>query len=114
MEEQKPWYETEEDRVYAEAITSIKAAVEGGASFDEAASGLDVKDKALRDAVVSDALKVLIAEMHLMGKTPIEELAGKLGLPLEKLEQARKEMMADLEAAAIEKYKESLGQEGNA
>jgi hypothetical protein len=114
MEQQKPWYESEEDRVYAEAVNSIKAAVESGASFEEAAAKIDVKDEALRDAVVSDALKVLIAEMHLMQKTPLEELAGKLKLPIERLEQVRKEMLADLEAAAIEKYKESQGQEGNA
>jgi hypothetical protein len=113
-EQQKPWYESEEDRAYAEAVNSVKAAVEGGAPFDEAAAKIDLKDDALRAAAVSDALKVLIAEMHLIGKTPLDVLAAKLALPLERLEQARKEMMADLEAAAIEKYKESLGQEGNA
>lgn len=113
-EEEHPWYETEEDRAYAEAVNSVKAAVADGATFDEAAAKIDLKDDALRAAAVSDALKVLIAEMHLIGKIPLEVLAKKLDLPLERLEKARKEMMADLEAAAIEKYKESMGPQGNA
>ncbi len=81
--EERPWYETEEDRLYEEAVNSIKSAVENSVPFDEAAAKLDVKDEALK-------------------------------VPLKKVEAAKKEMLEEVEQAAIEKYRESLGQEGNA
>jgi len=112
--EERPWYETEEDRLYEEAVNSIKSAVENSVPFDEAAAKIDVKDEGLKAAIVADALKVLIAEMHFMKKVSLDEVANALKVPLKKVEDAKKEMLEEVEQAAIEKYKESLGQEGNA
>jgi hypothetical protein len=115
MEDEKnAWYDNAENRAYEEAVNSVKAAVEAGVAFDEAASKVSLKDESLREAAISDALKVLIAEMHFMKKLPVGEVADRLKLPLERVERARREMIEEVEAAAIEKYKQSLGQEGNA
>jgi hypothetical protein len=112
--EEKPWYETEEDRLYEEAVNSIKSAVENSVPFDEAAAKLDVKDEGLKAAIVDDALKLLIAEMHFMKRASLDEVANALKVPLTRVEDAKKQMLEEVEQAAIEKYKESLGQEGNA
>jgi len=114
MKNEMPWYETEEDRLYEEAVKNIKAAVEGGTPFEEAASRIEVKDEALRASAASDALKLLIAEMHFMKGRPLGEVADALKLPPGRVEEARREMVEEVEAAAIEKYKESLKQGGNA
>ncbi len=115
MENEKPWYETEEDRIYEDAVKKIKAAVlEDSVPFDKAASQVEVENEQLKSSVVSDALKLLIAELHFMKQIPLDEVADALKLPLKKVEDARKEMIAEVEAAAIEKYKESLNQGGNA
>lgn len=108
------WYETEEDKFYEEAVGRIKAAVMQGMKFEQAASLVDVGDEALKEAILDDALKVLIAEIHLIGKKPLKDLAQMLGLKEEKLVNAKKEMLADIEASAIEAYRKELGKSGNA
>ncbi|MEJ2315080.1 MAG: hypothetical protein P8Y85_10050 [Nitrospirota bacterium] len=114
-ENKKAWYDTEESRAYEEAVEKIKkAVVEDSAPFDEAASRVEVKDEKLRSAIASDALKVLIAEMHFLKKKSLEEVADALKLPLKRVAEARKEMVAEIEADAIQRYKDSLGQGGNA
>jgi hypothetical protein len=118
------WYsdlpESEEDKLYREGIEKIKAGVEEGKSFEEAAALIelmDIKDPPLREAVISDALKVIIAELHFAKKKSLKSLAKKLKVPEKVLFQARQEMLEDLEEAAVEKFrKESggLGPTGNA
>jgi hypothetical protein len=111
------WYEgtkSDEDRLYEGAVKKIKGGVKGGLTFEQAASLVDVKDPALRDDILDTALKVLIAEAHFEGKVSLEDLAKKLALPVSTLIRARDEMMKDVEAAAVEKYKESIGQKGEA
>lgn len=114
---EKPWYEyaeTDEDRLYEESVRKITGGVKRSLTFEQAAALVDIKEPATRNAVIDDALKVLIAEMHFAGGKPLDEVAKALGLPLKRLEKARAEMLADIEAEAIEKYKSSLGQGGSA
>ncbi len=112
------WYsglpESEEDRLYTESVNRIKTAVEQGLGFEEAAKLVEVKDAEARESILDDALKVIIAEMHFAKQEQLEKLAKKLKLPIEKLMKARQEMLADVELAAIEKFKEETGQSGNA
>lgn len=115
--DEKKWYEeiaSEEDRLYEESVEKIKKAVSQSLTFEQAAALVQVKDEALRASILDDALKVLIAEMHFTGNTLLKELAGKLGLPLKRLEKAKQEMLKEVEKEAIEKYKSSMGQTGNA
>jgi hypothetical protein len=114
---ERPWYEgmkSDEDRLYEESVNKIKSAVNQSLTFEQAASLIDVKDEALRKAILDDALKVLIAEIHFSGGKTLEELSRKLKLSLERLEKAKEEMLNEVEAAAIEKYKDSLNQSGEA
>ncbi|MDA8169988.1 MAG: hypothetical protein M0Z59_09900 [Nitrospiraceae bacterium] len=112
------WYEglpqAEADRIYEESIKRIKSAVEQGMSFEQAAGLVDVKDGDLKKSILGDALKVMIAEVHFMAGMELPELARKLKLPLKVLEDAKKEMLADVEEAAIQKFKEESGQSGKA
>lgn len=114
-EEARPWYEEPEDRRYEEAVQKLTAdVIERNLSFEEAAAALDIEDEALKASVLDDALKVLIARMHFMEKKPLEQVAQRLKLPLARLEQAKRQMLKDVEAAAIEQYKSSTGQSGQA
>jgi hypothetical protein len=114
-EKEKPWYESEEDRLYEEAVGRVRDGVlQKSLSFEEAAALVGLDDKALRASALEDALKVLIAELHFGKKTPLKDLAKRLKLPLGRLEKAREEMFGEVESAAIQAYKDSLGQSGNA
>ena len=112
------WYEdlpeSEEDRIYTESVKRIQNGVAEGMSFEKAAGLIDVKDEALKTDILSDALKVLIAQFHFTEGLPLEKLAKKLGLSPARVEEAKKEMLAEVEQAAIEKYKEESGSSGNA
>jgi len=107
------WYaglpESEGDRLYRESIEKIKNAVEQGLSFDEAAALIELKDPALKEAVIPDALKVIIAELHFGKKKSLKALAKKLKLPEKRLLEARQEMLEDVEEAAVEKFRKESG-----
>lgn len=114
---EEAWYDgalSEEEKLYESSVNRIKSAVKQGISFEQATSLIEVTDAAVKAAIVDDALKVLIAEMHFSGEKPLKDLARALKLPLKRLEKAKAEMLLDVEAAAIEKYKASLGQTGTA
>ncbi|MDA8087374.1 MAG: hypothetical protein M0Z75_11805 [Nitrospiraceae bacterium] len=112
------WYseipESEEDRLYTESVKRIQSGVEQGMSFEKAAGLIESAVEALRAEILGDALKVLIAKFHFSEGMPLDKLAKKLGLPLARLENAKNEMLAEVEQAAIERYKEESGSSGNA
>ena len=109
------WYDDlpkEQEKLYDESVRRIKSAVEKSMSFEQAASLVDFEDDALRAAIVNDALKVLIAEMHFAHKKTVEEVARALKLSPERITQARAEMLGEVEQSAIDAYKADHGQEG--
>ncbi len=117
------WYDDlpeEQEQLYDESVRRIKSAVEKSMSFEQAASLLEVEDESLKAAIVSDALKVLIAEMHFAHKKTVEEVAKALKLSPERITQVRAEMLGEVEQSAIDAYKRDHGQqdpggpEGNA
>lgn len=111
------WYDDlpkEEEELYNESVRRIKSAVEKSMSFEQATGLIDVKDEKLKAAIIDDALKVLIAEMHFARKKSVEDVAKALKLPPKRVAQARTEMLAQVEQAAIEAMKADRGQKGNA
>lgn len=112
------WYSdlpNDTDALYEESVRRIKSAVEKAMSFEQAVKLIDVKDASLKAAIIDDALKVIIAEMHFVRKKSVDEVAKALKLPAERITKARQEMLADVEQAAIDAYKSQSGQQqGNA
>ena len=109
------WYNDlpqEQEEMYNESVRRIKSAVEKSMSFEQAASLLDVEDEGLKAAIVDDALKVLIAEMHFARKKTVEEVAKALKLSPELITKAREEMISEVEQSAIDAYKAEHGQQG--
>lgn len=94
---------TEADKAYEQAAAVINDGLSHGLSFDEACAGIDVKDSSLRDVIIDDMLKVLIAENHFTKGIPLADFALHLKMDLQRLETARESMLRELgEAAAIE------------
>jgi len=116
--ENKPWFADmppDEDAKYMESVTRIKNGVrQSNLTFEKAVELIDVENKDMKAAIIDDALKVLIAEMHFAEGMSLEDVSKKLGLPAKRLEQARKEMIKDVEDAAIQKHQEEQGRFGNA
>lgn len=102
------WYDgapvPEEDKLYFESVRRIKNAA-GSMGFEQACALIELKDEKLRSEIIEDALKVIIAEEHFQKQVPLSELARRLRLPAERLENARKQMLLDVEDEAVRKWK---------
>lgn len=73
-----------------DSIRKIRTAVENGLSFDEACSLIEIADADVRESVVDNALKLLVAEMHHGSGMPLKQLAMKLRLSLSRLMNAKR------------------------
>ena len=115
------WYEglpddafkTETDKAYEKATAVIREALARGLDFDTACGTIEVEDENLRKSIIDDVLKVLIAEEHFTRDTPLEELAKRLNVSVERLEAAKKSMLEDVRDTSIKAFYRSLGH-GNA
>jgi hypothetical protein len=97
---------SEEDTLYEESVRKIQSAVKS-MSFGQAVKLIEIEDEETKRAIIDDALKVLIAEMHFSGNMTLKELGKKLKVPVGRLETAKAAMLDDVKAAAIEAYKKS-------
>ena len=115
MDEKEPWYDenrSESIRQYEQAVTDVKAAVAGGTAFEAAVAAVEVPEGTTSEAIADDALKVILAEEHFAGGKSIDELTTTLGLPAERLNKARAEMLKDVEQAALEQHRREAEQQG--
>jgi hypothetical protein len=112
-------YSPEEDRIYSEAITKIREGMQNGLSFEDACNSIDVKDEELKEFILDDALKIMIAEMHYGKAMALEEVAKALNVSMGRISKASLEMIEDAGIAAAKMYNESTkikadGPAGNA
>ncbi len=115
------WYEglpddalvTETAKAYKEAEDKIREGLAKGLDFDAACAAIEVGDEELKKAIIDDMLKVLIGEEHFGKNVRLDELAGKLGVKLERLEAAKAAMLEDVKETSIKAFYKGLGH-GNA
>ncbi len=86
--------------VRRDAVQKIRTAVEQGSSFEEACSLIVVRDTGLRESIISDSLKALIAEMHVSRGIPLKNLAMRLRVSLSRLLNAKEGMPGESGEAA--------------
>ena len=104
---------TETDEAYKKAVAEIRKALEQGLDFDKASASINVEDEKLRKEIIEDMLKVIIAEEHFTKNIPLNKLSEALGVPLERLETAKKSMLDDVKNTSIKAFYKSL-KPGNA
>ncbi|MBI5846842.1 MAG: hypothetical protein HZB31_02675 [Nitrospirae bacterium] len=92
---------SEAEKTYMNALTRIKEGLAKGFDFDSASATVKIDDEFLKQDVLDDVLKVLIAEEHFVKKIPLEQISRKLNLPGDRLEKARTEMLEDIERSTI-------------
>ena len=99
----------EESRVHHAGFKIILKGLEEGLTFDEACKGLQIVDPEMRRIIISDYLKVTIAERHFQAKESIEDVAAHLRCTVETVEKARDEMVREVQEAAHQYYKKQAG-----
>ena len=102
----------EESRIHHAGFKIIHDGLAAGLDFDTACAGLEVVSPEMRQVIIDDYLKLAVAEAHFQDKHPLEDLAAHLRCPVERLETARDEMMAEVREAAIKQYKKESAESG--
>jgi hypothetical protein len=106
-------FKTETDKVYEQALASVRKGIEKGLDFNAACEAIEIGDEKLKADFIEDMLKVLIAEEHFGKSISLPDLARKLGVPLERLEVAKKDMLEDVRETSVKAFYKGL-QAGNA
>lgn len=83
------------------SIRRIRQAVEQGSSFDQACSLISVENRELKEAIVAESLRTLIAEIHVRKGVPLKQLAMKLQLSMSRLLKAKEVMESEPEEAGL-------------
>ncbi|MEJ2685002.1 MAG: hypothetical protein P8Z71_11480 [Candidatus Sulfobium sp.] len=106
-------FKTETDKAYEKALAAVRKGLENGLDFNAACEAIEIGDEKLKAGFVDDMLKVLIAEEHFGKDVSLPDLAKKLGVPVERMEAARKEMLEDVQETSIKAFYKGL-RAGNA
>jgi hypothetical protein len=100
----------EEDRLHEAGVAAIRDGLAAGLGFDAACARIEAADPDLRRIIVDDFLKVTIAQRHFQGGESTEAVAAALGVSAERVEFARKEMLAEVAAASVDVFRRQGGQ----
>jgi len=104
---------TETDIAYEKAVANIREGLDKGLDFDRACASIEVKNEELKKHIIDDMLKVIIAEEHFNKNISLDELAGRLKIPEDRLAVAKLEMLEDIKNSSIKAFYKSL-KPGNA
>lgn len=98
-------YTKEEDIIYENAMAKILEAYKNGLNFKEACSVVDIEDPELRKFIFDDALKVMIADLHISKRMTLIETSERLKVPISIIMKAYNEMLEDVGISASEIFK---------
>ena len=98
-------YTEEESKVYNEAMDSIMEGLQNGLNFADACGLFEVEDKRLREYIMDDALKIMIADIHYNKGLPLEHVSSVLNVPMDVITRAHGEMLEDVEISTTQVYK---------
>jgi len=103
-------FSAEEERLHEKGFAAISAGLAAGLGFDKACEQIEATDAELRRIIADDYLKVAIAQGHFHGVESIAALAASFGIPAERVEAARREMIAEVAAASVDVFRRQGGQ----
>ena len=103
-------FSPEEERLHVEGFDRIQQGLAAGLGFDQACAALEVPDADLRRIIVDDYLKVTIAQRNFQGGESTTTIAASLGIPVQRVEAARTEMLAEVAAASVDHFRRQGGE----
>ena len=103
----------ETDIAYQDAVKKIREGLEKGLDFNSACAALQIENEKLKNQIIDDMLKVVIAEEHYNKNIPLDKLAATLNVPMDRLESAKAEMLEDVKKSTIKAFYKAL-KPGNA
>ncbi len=103
-------FSAEEERLHEAGFATINEGLAAGLGFEAACAGITAADADLRRIIVDDYLKVTIAQRNFQGGESTSAIAAALGISVERVEFARREMLAEVAAASVSVFRSQGGQ----
>jgi hypothetical protein len=103
-------FTAEEERLHDAGFALIGAGLAAGLGFEKACAAIEATDADLRRIIADDYLKVAIAQRHFQGTETIAVIAAAFGIPAERVEIARREMLAEVAAASVDVFRRQGGE----
>jgi len=100
----------EEERLHEAGFAAIREGLAAGLDFSKASERVVAADPDLRRIILDDFLKVTIAQRHFQAGESTADIAAGLGISVERVEFARKEMLAEVAAASVDVFRRQGGQ----
>ena len=102
-------FTAEEERLHDAGFAAISAGLAAGLGFEKACAAIEATDVDLRRIIADDYLKVTIAQRHFQGSESIVDIAAAFGIAAERVEAARREMLAEVAAASVDVFRRQGG-----
>jgi hypothetical protein len=103
-------FSAEEERLHVAGFAAIRAGLAAGLGFEKACATIAATDADLCRIIADDYLKVAIAQRHFHGPESISQIAVDFGLPAERVEIARRDMLAEVAAASVDVFRRQGGE----
>lgn len=103
-------FTAEEERLHEAGFAAISAGLAAGLGFDKACAGIEATDAELRRIIADDYLKVAIAQRNFQGTESTADIAAAFGIPAERVECARREMLAEVASASVDVFRRQGGE----
>lgn len=100
----------EEERLHEAGFAAIREGLAAGLDFAKASEKVEAPDPDLRRIIIDDFLKVTIAQRHFQAGESTADIAASIGTSVERVEFARKEMLAEVAAASVDAFRRQGGE----
>jgi hypothetical protein len=107
-------FTSEEDKIYEEAITRFRSALDSGKSLREAYASYTIEDEDLGNVIRADFLKILIAERHFAKGQTLQDLAGALSVSIDLVQDTKNRMLQEAGVSAANQFGQEIGGFGKA
>jgi hypothetical protein len=98
-------YSEEESNIYNEAMDKIMEGLSNGLAFHAACDSVHVEDEKLREFIMDDALKIMIADIHYIKGFSLQHVADSLQVSIDTIQRANTEMLEDIGTTVAEMYR---------
>ncbi len=99
----------EEDKLYVEAVSKYREAIEAGKTLRQAYESYSIADKELESLVHADFLKIMIAERHFEQRQGLEEVARSLDISPDLVRDTHKRMLQEVGVTAANEFGRNYG-----
>ena len=99
----------EEDKIYEEAISTFRSALDSGKSLREAYASYTIENEDLGNVIRADFLKIIIAERHFAKGQTLQDLAGALSISVNLVQDTKNRMLQEAGVSAASQFGQEIG-----